>query len=292
MPKKKTDAKHDESPFGENTVLTITIPKNTHQQQYQKVLAASAAQVNLPGFRKGKAPLRLVEDAVGKQKLIERTLEALLPKAYEKAVQDAGITPVVAPKIEAQKVEMEDDWVLTASTAVAPVIDAKDWENIVKKAAKDFDSQEKKKNASEETAEQKKNRRLSAIYGALITTLGPKIPPLLFEHEVEHQIEDFVRHLASHRIELSEYLNRSGKTIEDIKSEYAVNALAKLQLESVLVAITKLLDPVVEKREIDELLGDTKRYSAQALTRLTQEATAVLQRKKVLASIESAVNET
>ncbi|MDR3270012.1 MAG: trigger factor family protein, partial [Peptococcaceae bacterium] len=53
-----------------------------------------AQKVNIPGFRKGKAPRRLVESAVGTETLYNEAVDSLLGNAYYDAVRESGIEPV------------------------------------------------------------------------------------------------------------------------------------------------------------------------------------------------------
>jgi trigger factor len=64
-----------------------------------------AKHVTLPGFRKGKAPLTLVEQQVGKQAILQEALEHLIPEAYEEALKTESILAIAEPNIELLKVE-------------------------------------------------------------------------------------------------------------------------------------------------------------------------------------------
>lgn len=59
-----------------------------------------AKRVQLPGFRKGKAPSSLVEQHVGKEAILQEALEHLIPEAYEDAIKNESISPIGEPKIE------------------------------------------------------------------------------------------------------------------------------------------------------------------------------------------------
>lgn len=57
-------------------------------------------QVNIPGFRKGKAPRAIFERNYGKQSLIQEAVEQLLPRAYSLAVVQHNIDPIDQPEVE------------------------------------------------------------------------------------------------------------------------------------------------------------------------------------------------
>lgn len=280
----KRPAKLADSPFGENTVLTITIPAGDHKKAYSKALARAASLVTLPGFRKGKAPTKLVEESVGPSKLLEHALELLLPEAYDKVVKEAKVLPLVQPKVEAKELPVDGNWVLEATTAVAPQVTLGDWQSIIKDAAKTFVKEHK--GHKHEEGHDEKQERLSRLFGALIAKLKIKIPPMLFEAEVDRQIGEFAKHLASHKIDLETFLKNSGKTVEDLRMEYATNSLTSLQLEFILHALTLELKPEVTKKEIETLLGDITKYPESSKERLEAEAKSVLIRKKTVESLE------
>ena len=58
---------------------------------YQRVVK----KVNIPGFRKGKAPRALVERYVGKERMLEEALDDLIPETYERAVREQDLTPFI-----------------------------------------------------------------------------------------------------------------------------------------------------------------------------------------------------
>ncbi|MBF1318082.1 MAG: trigger factor family protein, partial [Megasphaera micronuciformis] len=58
-----------------------------------------ANRVNIPGFRKGKAPRMVLESFLGKDAVKEEIFEVVASKAYNDALQEQGITPVTDPDI-------------------------------------------------------------------------------------------------------------------------------------------------------------------------------------------------
>jgi FKBP-type peptidyl-prolyl cis-trans isomerase (trigger factor) len=290
---KKTTEPTNQSPIGENTVLTLTVPKETHKKAYKSSLQRISSIVTVPGFRKGKAPTNLVETHVGSAKILDQVLEDVLPEIYSKAVTEAGIVPLVQPHLEVKELPPEGDWVVTASTAVAPTVTLGDWKKIVTTAGKEFKKQQtdastkKSEDQKEPSTEEVEQQQLSFVFGKLIEAVNPKIAPLLLEHETRRQIEEFARHLASHRMELDQYLQATGKTVEALQQEYAASSVATLQLEFVLDAVTTELDPKPTEKEVQDLLGkEVTKLPAKEQKRYEEEAQRVLRRRSVINSIK------
>jgi trigger factor len=62
-------------------------------------------KVSIPGFRKGKAPRRILEQHIGKGALLEEALEHLVPQLYERAIKSEEIEPIAEPQLEIVQTE-------------------------------------------------------------------------------------------------------------------------------------------------------------------------------------------
>lgn len=273
--------------LGENTVLTVAISNAVHQRAYAKVLSSYVQKLTLPGFRQGKAPQKLVEDTVGEQRLIQEALERVFPEAYDKAVKDAKIFPLVHPHVEAEEALHKDkDWMITAHTAVAPIVTLGDWKKIVKEAGQTLpkpDHEHKEGEVHDHSGE-----ALSHVFSKLIESVKPKIAPLLLEHETKRQLESFAKELAGYKIDLDSYLARTHKTIEQIQQEMMASSLGTLQVEFVIQAIAEDISPVVPENEVKQLVGKSlDKASDAARERLLEDARAMVRRRKVIEEIKT-----
>lgn len=87
-------------------------------QAYRKVIK----QVNIPGFRKGKAPRFMLEAYYGKDILLNDTLEIVIPQAYEEAVKELDIKPIAQPEFEFPDEEQDETFKFVARVAVRPEV--------------------------------------------------------------------------------------------------------------------------------------------------------------------------
>src|SRR5579872_4985802 len=90
--------------------ISITIPSSVVKKTREEVIEAISKDANVAGFRKGKAPKKLVEGNVDEDKLREEMLKKLLPQAYVDAVKEHNLNPILNPKIHIDKLEEEKDW--------------------------------------------------------------------------------------------------------------------------------------------------------------------------------------
>lgn len=68
-----------------------------------------AREMRVPGFRKGKVPPAMVLQRVGRDAVLEQTLRESLPEWYERALLDAGVTPVGDPKLDVERLPGEGE---------------------------------------------------------------------------------------------------------------------------------------------------------------------------------------
>lgn len=86
---------------------------------YHKVVK----KINLPGFRKGKVPRRILESRFGPEVLHEEALELLVPPAYDQAVREADINPVDQPDFELIQIEEGKPLLFNAVVEIIPPVE-------------------------------------------------------------------------------------------------------------------------------------------------------------------------
>lgn len=102
-------------------VLEINIPKADFEAEVTKVYRKNAANITIPGFRKGKAPRSIIEKMYGKGVFYEDALNNLLPSVLEEALKESGIEAVSQAELELG--EIDDNGVaLTAKYYTKPEI--------------------------------------------------------------------------------------------------------------------------------------------------------------------------
>jgi len=242
------------SPIGENLKFTISIPWKTIQIEYAKALQAIAQEVELKGFRKGKAPLNIVEEKVGKTKIYEETASRALGPAYAEEVQKKGYKPIVEPQVHPKSLEENKDWVFEIETAEMPKVTLDNYQEAVRGAkAKDaiWTPGKDEKKAEEQSEESK----LKVIFQALLETSTVQIPELLVRAEVHRALSRLVSQLDRLHIPLDDYLKSVKKTTDELRQEYAVSSLTQLQLEFILGEIAKQEKVDVSEKDIDGMIA-------------------------------------
>ena len=102
--------------------LTIEIDKETFADGMNRAYKKNVKHFNIPGFRKGHAPRKIIEQYYGEAIFYEDAVNFVCPDAYEAAVKETGIDPVDRPEIDIEKIGPGEDLVITATVTVKPEV--------------------------------------------------------------------------------------------------------------------------------------------------------------------------
>ena len=89
---------------GNKAKLTFTIPAEQFDEAMQKAYLKLRGRINVPGFRKGKAPRRMIETLYGEGVFYDDAFELLFPDAYEAAVKEYDLHPVDRPDVDLDEI--------------------------------------------------------------------------------------------------------------------------------------------------------------------------------------------
>ena len=84
--------------------LTVDIDAARLEQAMEEAYRRNVKRISIPGFRKGKAPRKIIELNYGPDVFLEDAVEILLPRLYEQAVQETEIKPVDRPEVEIEEI--------------------------------------------------------------------------------------------------------------------------------------------------------------------------------------------
>ncbi len=89
---------------GNKAKLTFTVPAEQFDEAMQKAYLKLRGRINVPGFRKGKAPRRMIETLYGEGVFYDDAFELLFPDVYEAAVKEYDLHPVDRPQIDLDEI--------------------------------------------------------------------------------------------------------------------------------------------------------------------------------------------
>ena len=102
--------------------LEFTIEAKKFDEGMKKVYAKSAKYINIPGFRKGKAPMAIVEKHYGPEIFYEDTFNEIVPEEYERELKENNIEAVSRPEIEVKQIGKGQDLIFTAVVQTKPEV--------------------------------------------------------------------------------------------------------------------------------------------------------------------------
>ena len=103
--------------------INVEVPFTELEPDFQRAYKELAKQVRLPGFRPGKAPVKLLEARFGREALLDQVVNEALPARYGQAVAESEVQPIGQPAIEVTKKEYGEELAFTAEVDVRPKID-------------------------------------------------------------------------------------------------------------------------------------------------------------------------
>ena len=110
--------------------VTVEVPFSELGPELDKAYQALAQQINIPGFRRGKAPRQLIDARVGRGPVLEQVVNDMLPTRYGQAIEELDMRALGQPNIDITKLEDGDVIEFVAEVDVRPEFDLPDFSDI------------------------------------------------------------------------------------------------------------------------------------------------------------------
>ena len=112
--------------------LTVEVPSEELQPHVDAAVKSIGSQIQVPGFRAGKVPTKIIEQRVGKGAIVQEAVNEALPEFFGKAVDETGISPIGQPEVDVTEVPLEDSTQLafTVEVDIRPEITLPDYDGV------------------------------------------------------------------------------------------------------------------------------------------------------------------
>ncbi len=141
--------------------LTIEVSAEDLEKAMQNAYQKAKGRISIPGFRKGKAPRKMIEQMYGKGIFLEDAANALIPEHYSKALAECELEIVSQPEIDVTQLEPGKAFIFTAEVAVKPEVTLGEYKGVeVPKAEVEVTEEELE---AELKKEQEKNSRTITV---------------------------------------------------------------------------------------------------------------------------------
>lgn len=231
------------SPDG-SVQINFTLAFAEIEKARQKALVELSRDVEVPGFRKGMAPVEKAKEKISKEKLLEKTLMSIVPRLLSDAIEAEKIKPATYPKIELIKAEENEPWEVRVLTCELPIFDLPDYKALIKSLPK----------PEGQTREQK----IEAIIKLLLDAVQITIPAILVDEEVNARLSNLLARIEKLGLNLEGYLASVGKTPETLRADYAQEAKRAISLELILNDIAQRENIDVTPEKVEEAIHATE----------------------------------
>ncbi len=122
---------------GNKAKLTFVFPAEDFDQAMQKAFLKNKNRFNVPGWRKGKAPRKVVENMYGEGVLYDDAFDALFPDAYDAAIAETGLEVVDRPQLNVEEIGSGKDLKVVAEVYIYPEVTLGEYKNLTVEVEKE-----------------------------------------------------------------------------------------------------------------------------------------------------------
>lgn len=270
--------------------IIFTIPYKEIETARKSVAQELKEKVEVPGFRKGKAPLDKILARIPENTLLEKSLQKILTKALDEAIKKYKIKPAIYPKFELISVQEGRDWQIKAITCELPKVRLNDYKKIIIDEVRTSSiwTPDKAKGKEKSLTKEEKEQQ---IIKALLKNIKVEVPAVLIEEEVTRKLSGFLENLEKLGLSLDSYLASTGKTAKTLREEYEIQAKEAISLELILNKIAEEERIDVGEDEIEAVIkaASTNPEQINAFTSPEQKRVikSILRKRAVLDSLAS-----
>jgi trigger factor len=110
--------------------LVIEVDANEFEKSLQAAYLKNRGKITIQGFRKGRAPRKLIEKVYGANVFYEDAANGIIPDAYDQAVEDTGLEVMSRPEVDVEQIESGQNFIFTAKVAVKPEVTLGDYKGL------------------------------------------------------------------------------------------------------------------------------------------------------------------
>lgn len=238
-----------------NIQITFTIPFTLIKDAEEETIKEFAKDAEIPGFRRGMAPLAKVAEKISQSQLIEHSLSHILPKALSEVVTENKLKIAVYPKFELVSAKENEPWQIRGITCELPEVNLGDYKNVVAGALRAESIIVPGKSEEPQSAEASRDKKEQIVVKTLLDNVKVTIPRILIEDEADSRLSNLLARLEKLGLALEGYLASIGKKAEDLRADYANQARQAITLDLILSKVAETEEIKIDQKEIDSAMG-------------------------------------
>lgn len=231
-----------------NIQITFTIPFEIVKKAQEETIAEMAKDIEVPGFRKGNAPLSKVAERIPQNTLVEHSLGHILPKALAESINENKLKIAIYPKFELISANEGEAWQIKGTTCELPEIKLGDYKKSIQGLSAPSKIIVPGKEAPKEMTKEEKEQM---VIKALLEGVKVTIPQILVEEEVASRLSNLLGRLEKLGLALESYLSSIGKTVDQMRKEYEMQSRDAIALDLILSKVAEEEKLTASEAEID-----------------------------------------
>jgi FKBP-type peptidyl-prolyl cis-trans isomerase (trigger factor) len=240
----KTNTPKIEKLANKSFIIKLIISKDDIQKSHQQSLQELQAEFETKGFRKGKAPLDVIEREVPFEKRFEKTASRVISQEYGKVIKDNDLKPIIQPRVKFEKApeDFNNDWHIEITSSELPEV----------KLNKDY--LEKIKKVKTNSKAKKEQQKTEEIVISLISSAKVELPEILIESDLQHQLSQLVNQAQQAGITVEQHLASQKTNIKDYQENLKKRIIREWTLNLSIQKIAKDNKIEVSPQEVQDML--------------------------------------
>lgn len=245
---------------------TVVVPKEEISKRFEHALEHEAKNTDVPGFRKGSAPIDIARQTIAKEKVYDHLIHELFSDIYKQILEQDKIQPALSPQADLKKAEEGADWEVSLKIALQPEIKLGDYKKIIKDAQAELKKDDiwvpgkddAKTPDLEAQTNAKREKLLQKVLDGIVKNTDIELSSVIRDYEIQRrqtQLLDDVRRVG---LTVDAYLQSKNTTQDELKKHFNDDVEATYKLEYALSEIADKEGITVEPDEVNKLFEHIK----------------------------------
>jgi len=273
--------------------ILVRVPAEEFNNFIEKATLDLTKELEIKGFRKGKAPKEMAEREIGQGRILETAASQAVKENYLRAISENKIEAISKPEIEILKLAAGNPFEFKAKISVLPEVKLPDYKKIASQIKKREIrvSEEEIERMRREKERIEKERVRQEILDKIAENSQIEISELLVESEKKRMLESLKQEVGRIlQINFSDYLSKINKTEKELLDSFSSEAKRKIKNSLVLKEIEKRENIEVSEKEIKEEMDKiSKIYPELDQNQLKEYAEEVIRNEKIFQFLENFV---
>lgn len=268
--------------------ITLTVPWSDVKTVYDKVFDELAAEIEVEGFRKGKAPKEVLQSKVDKSKIYGEVINRILPESYQKALSEHNLKPIISPRVQVSQAEEDKDWQFLIKASEKPSVNLNNYQQEIKNinSKGKIWTPDSNQPAEGDKQQEEKTKKINEIIDKLLETCTVDLSELLIDAETTRLVSQLIDDVRQAGLTFEQYLSSKGETAESVRAKYQKQATNALKLEFILDAVADDLQVQVSQAEIDAIINkETTADKKKALQEQSYLLASIIRRENTITKL-------